>query len=114
MFVPIAQVGPSIESADALIRGVVTLVWPYSSFTQSLTVLLVEPDFRLRRNKGQVRITFKKSSARAVAKSGLRSGDELILRLLGVEWSKDDGTIETPGRGVEWSMRFSERLALQV
>ena len=111
---PIAQIGPSVNSLNTIIRGIVTLVWPYSSSTRSTSILLVEPDFRLRRSKGQVRITFRNSSAKAVARSGLSSGDKLVVSLLGVEWSKDEGIIKTPGQGVEWDMVYSERLLLQV
>lgn len=111
---PIAQLEPSINRSTSLIRGVVTLVWPYSSSTNSISVLLVEPDFRLRRNKGQVRITFRGSSAKAVARSGLNSGDGLVLGLEGVEWIKDEGVIKTPGRGVDWELRFGGRVILQV
>lgn len=111
---PIAQLEPSINSSTSLIRGIVTLVWPYSSLTNSTSVLLVEPDFRLRRNKGQVRITFRGRSAMIVARSGLNSGDRLVLALEGVEWIGDEGATKTPGRGVDWELRFGERVILQV
>ena len=111
---PIAQLEPSINSSTSLVRGVVTLVWPYSSSTSSTSILLVEPDFRLRRNKGQVRITFQGSSAKVVARSGLNSGDRLVLGLEGVEWIEDEGAIKTPGRGVDWELRFGGRVILQV
>ena len=112
--IPIAQLGPSIDVEHNYIKGVVTLIWPYSSSTKSMSILLVEPDFRLRRNKGQVRITFHDSSAKAVARSEISSGDELVISLLGVSWAKDDGILRTPGRGVEWELQYTERLILQV
>ena len=113
--VPIARLQPDLESANrSSVHGVVTLVWPYSSFTQSLSLLLVEPDFRLRRQQGQVRVRFQGSSARAVAKAGLSSGDELALGLQGVSWEKDTTTANTPGRGIEWELSFGERVVFEV
>jgi hypothetical protein len=76
--------------------------------------LLAEPDFRLRRIRGQVRVQFSGSSAKEVGKSGIASGDEVTLCLDGVEWVQDAALFDTPGRGVEFEMRFTERLLLQV
>jgi hypothetical protein len=95
-------------------KGVVTLIWPYSSSNSSLTVLLAEPDFRLRKTRGQVRVQFSGSSARTVFEAGIGSGDEVTLSLEGAEWIKDDSGPQTPGRGIEWNLKYSERLALQV
>ncbi|MCJ1245690.1 hypothetical protein MMC30_002894 [Trapelia coarctata] len=111
---PIAQLQPSVETSGSYLRGIVTLIWPYSSSNQSFSVLLVEPDFRLRRYHGQVRISFKGACAKAVAKSGLTSGDEVLVGLLGAEWAQEDTVIRTPGRGVDWELQFGQRLVLQV
>ncbi|MCJ1475829.1 hypothetical protein MMC13_004493 [Lambiella insularis] len=111
---PIAQLQPASELSDRWVEGLVTLVWPYSSSNRSTSILLVDPDFRLRRSKGQVRISFTEASARTVAKSGLTSGDKLLVRLSGVEWVPDDTVGRTPGKGVEWELQFAHRLILQV
>ena len=111
---PIAQLEPSVDVENTCVKGIVTLIWPYSSSTKSISILLVEPDFRLRRNKGQVRITFHTSSAKAVARSKISSGDELAISLLGVSWAKDEGKFRIPGSGVEWELQFAERAILQV
>ena len=79
-----------------------------------MAFLLVEPDFRLRRTRGQVRVQFSGSSAKAVAKAGIASGDEVILSLDGVEWVHDETLFATPGRGVEFDLKFTERLLVQV
>jgi hypothetical protein len=79
-----------------------------------MAFLLVEPDFRLRRTRGQVRVQFSGSSAKSVAKAGIASGDEVILSLDGVEWVQDETPFATPGRGVEFDLKFTERLLLQV
>jgi len=111
---PIAQLQPSLETNGSYVRGIITLIWPYSSSKQSISILLVEPDFRLRRYRGQVRISFRGTSAKAVARSGLTSGDEVLVGLLGAEWVQEDTVIRTPGRGVDWELQFGQRLVLQV
>jgi hypothetical protein len=60
-----------------------------------------------------VRVQFSGSSAKEVAKSGIASGDGIILSLDGVEWVHD-ATVASPGRGVEFELKFTERLLLQV
>ncbi len=114
--IPIAQLTPLLVSPGSrAIKAVVSLTWPYSSATGSIAFLLAEPDFRLRRARGQVRVHFSGSSAKAIAKAGIASGDGIVLCLEGVEWVQDEAsTILTPGRGVEFELRFTERLVLKV
>ena len=112
--VPIAELQPSVNTQNKCIRGVVTLIWPYSSSKDSLSFLLAEPDFRLRRQKGQIRVTFNGSSAKAVARSGVSSGDGVVLGLMGVQWARDETTLSTPGKGSEWELGFGERAVLRV
>jgi hypothetical protein len=113
--IPIAQLTPLLAAPSTRsVKAIVTLTWPYSSATGSVAFLLVEPDFRLRRTRGQVRVQFSGSSAKAVAKSGVASGDEVILSLDGVDWVQDEAPFATPGRGVEFDLKFTERLLLQV
>ena len=113
--IPIAQLTPVLSAPSTRsIKAVVTLTWPYSSATKSVAFLLSEPDFRLRRTRGQVRVQFSGSSAKSIAKSGIASGDEVLLGLDGVEWAHDENSVTTPGRGVEFELRFTERLLLQV
>jgi len=113
--IPIAQLTPLLTvPALRSIKAIVTLTWPYSSATGSVAFLLSEPDFRLRRTRGQVRVQFAGSSAKQVAKTGIASGDEVILCLEGVEWLEDENRVATPGRGVEVELKFTERLLLQV
>ncbi|KAI9650968.1 hypothetical protein NHQ30_001005 [Ciborinia camelliae] len=112
--IPIAQLTPSLPaSASRSIKAVVTLTWPYSSRTGSVAFLLAEPDFRLRRTKGQVRVQFSGSSANIIANSGIASGDEVVLCLDGVEYVEAETINATPGRGVEFELKFTERVLLQ-
>ena len=113
--IPIAQLTPLLAAPSTRsVKAIITLTWPYTSATGSVAFLLVEPDFRLRRTRGQVRVQFSGSSAKAIAKAGIASGDEVILNLAGVEWVEDETPFATPGRGVEFELKFTERLLLQV
>ena len=113
--IPIAQLTPLLAAPSTRsVKAIVTLTWPYSSATGSVAFLLAEPDFRLRRTRGQVRAQFSGSSAKAVSKSGIASGDEVILSLDGAEWVQDEAPFATPGRGIEFDLRFTERLLLEV
>jgi len=111
----ISSLGPGLPSPDSqVIQGEVTVIWPYNSIKDSLAFLLSEPDIRLRRTKGQVRIQLNGSSAKSVASCGFGSGDELVISLEGVEWAKDESAVKLPGSRVEWQLNYSERLLLQV
>ena len=112
--VPIAQLEPSAALDGRSVAGIVTLIWPYSASRKTFGLLLVEPDFRLRRLKGQVRLHFTGGSAKAVARAGVRSGDQLLLSLQDVELARDESKENTPGRGIDWELRFGERVVLQV
>ena len=112
-FVSIAELQPSCSSTKG-IRSGVALLWPYSTSKKSLTLLLAEPDFRLRRKNGQVRVEFHGSSAKAVARSGLCTGDEVVLSLEGAGWSRDEAEVRTAGKGVDWKLTFGERVRVQV
>ena len=112
---PIAELQPELAEADeCYFQGVVTLIWPYSSSSKSLSLLLVEPDFRLRARHGQVRLYFRGASAKAVSKREVTSGDQLTLGLRGVTWAKDDSAASTPGKGIEWQLQYGEVLDLKV
>lgn len=113
--IPISQLTPELpEPNTRSIRGTVTLIWPYSSSSEIFTLRLAEPDIRLRRANGEVRVSFQGSSARTVFEAGIGSGDEVRLSLEGVEWIKDDSAQNTPRRGIEWELKFTERLVLVV
>ena len=111
---PIALLNPSLDTSKSFVQGIVTLVWPYSSSNQYTSILVVEPDFRLRRKQGQVRISFKGRTARAVAKSGLTSGDEVLVALTHAKWLQAENNAATPGRGVDWELQFGRHVILQV
>lgn len=91
-----------------------TLLWPFSSSTQSFSLLLSDPDFRLRRQHGQVKATFHGPSAESVAQSKVGIGDTVLLGLDGVEWINLEVEGATPGRGINWDLKFDDRVVLEV
>lgn len=109
----------SLSSASATepsshIQAVVALVWPYSSSTKSLSLLLVEPDIRLRKKKGQVKVSFHGTSAETVAKSQVGIGDTVRLALKGAQWVGSGEDVSTPGKKIEWDLVFRGRANLDV
>jgi hypothetical protein len=113
--IPIAQLSPELSALESKqFRAVVTLIWPFSSSTRQCALLLVESDFRLRRKKGQVRVRFTGSSARAIVGTGIGIGDEVVLGLRGAQFVERDTTVNTPGNSVEWDLCFSQTFVVQV
>lgn len=113
--VPIAQLSPSLENAgERSVNAVVTLVWPFSSSSRSLSLLLAEPDFRLRRTNGQVKATFHGFCAEEVARTQVGIGDKVVLSLDGVKWTDNEAAKGTPGRGIAWDLHFENRVAIEV
>ncbi|KAL1852846.1 hypothetical protein Daus18300_012009 [Diaporthe australafricana] len=112
---PIAQLAPDLpDQATRKVHGEVTITWPYSSVSKSVAFLLAEPDFRLRRDKGQVRIQLNGPSAEAIGDLELGSGDEVTLDLDGVEWAKDEEPARPPGSRSDWQLKFAGKLTLKV
>ncbi|KAI9740472.1 MAG: hypothetical protein M1834_005052 [Cirrosporium novae-zelandiae] len=113
--VSIAELSPSLPEVETLaIKATVTLVWPYSSSQRSITLRIAEPDVRLRRDKGQVRVKFIGPSGKELSKTGITNGDRVTLYLVGVEWKQEGSTIKTPGKEVDWVLQFSERTKLEI
>ncbi|KAL8749572.1 MAG: hypothetical protein Q9199_007606, partial [Rusavskia elegans] len=113
-YIPIAQLDLTTTASLKTVQGIVTLIWPYSVSSQSFSILLAEPDFRLRRQRGQVRVQFRGSSAKALAKCDVQSGDLVKLSLVNAQWERDETASGTPGRGIGWELRFDERVVLQI
>ncbi|KAI1847216.1 hypothetical protein JX265_013341 [Neoarthrinium moseri] len=111
--IPIAQLCPATPREKA-VHGVVTIVWPYNSVKNLISFTLAEPEFRLRRLKGQARINFSGSTAKAISESGLGSGDKVQLQLEGVEFLPNETKARVPGAELEWQLNFSERVVLRV
>ncbi|KAI9716180.1 MAG: hypothetical protein M1828_000463 [Chrysothrix sp. TS-e1954] len=112
---PIPQLDPTNQPpTQSIIKAVVTLIWPYSSSSETLAILVAEPDFRLRHRKGQVRIVLRGPAANALAASKLANGDLVSICLDGAVWNHDITTQHTPGRSVEGNLLFTHRLKVTI
>lgn len=110
----IAALRPNVDALESKqIKAVVTLIWPYSSSQRQFALLLAEPDFRLRRKKGQVRARFSSTSARALATTGVGIGDEVVLSLHGAQFVQD-GAVSTPGKSIDWELAYTQTVAISV
>ncbi|GAQ08929.1 hypothetical protein ALT_6250 [Aspergillus lentulus] len=112
---PIAQISPEVHRiSEKSIHAIVTLVWPYSSSNKCLSLLLAEPDFRLRRNNGQVKVVFRGRAAEAVAKSQVGIGDHVYLALAGSKFVPSEAVAQTPGKCVSWDVQLDDRVLLEI
>lgn len=113
--VPIAQLSPDLEQLDEKsFLAAIALVWPYSSSTKSVSLLLAEPDFRLRGAKGQIKVTFHGHVAEKVAESHVGIGDTVCLALKGTKFVSNEAVQKTPGRSVAWDAHFENGVSLEV
>ncbi|KAJ5197488.1 hypothetical protein N7449_007967 [Penicillium cf. viridicatum] len=113
--VPIAQLSPDIEQlTEKSFLAAVALVWPYSSSTKSVSLLLAEPDFRLRGAKGQIKATFHGRVAEKVAESHVGIGDTVCLALKDIKFVSNDGVQQTPGRSVAWDAHWENGVFLEI
>jgi hypothetical protein len=112
----IAQLSPVLENkSERSFHAVVTLVWPFSSSNRTFSLLLAEPDFRLRRHNGQAKVTFHGSCAARVARTQVGIGDEVWLCLDGVEWSDNSEMAKANDpRGLSWDLHYEHRVSLKV
>lgn len=112
---PINNLDPSLNPPpNAAIRAIVSLIWPYFSAAESAAFLLVDPEFRLRRNGGQVRVQVHGAAAREVALSKIGIGDAVELGLEGVSWVAQSPHVKTPGRCVAGELSFRKKLVLRI
>ncbi|OQE82239.1 hypothetical protein PENNAL_c0037G07156 [Penicillium nalgiovense] len=113
--VPIAQLSPDLEQLAAKsFLAAIALVWPYSSSTKSVSLLLVEPDFRLRGAKGQIKVTFHGHVAEKVAETHVGIGDTVCLALEHTKFISNEGAQQTPGRSVAWDAHFENGASLEI
>lgn len=96
------------------IEANVVLVWPYSSQTKELSLLLAERDVVLRKAKGQVKVTFHLSCAREVAYSRIGIGERVKLGLNGAEVVEEADHVSTPGKKAGFTLHYTDSVQLQV
>ena len=111
---PITDLSPKSARVSSYITATVALVWPYSSSTSTLALLLAEPDVRLRKSKGQVKVVFRGGCAKEVAKTHIGIGDVVKLSLDGCAWKETGDVVSTPGKKIDWDLEYNRRLVLKV
>ncbi|CRG87387.1 Serine-aspartate repeat-containing protein I [Talaromyces islandicus] len=109
------RLSPDLEDPGQYsLHAVVTLVWPYSSSNRAFSLLLAEPDSRLRKQNGQVRVTFRGLCAEQVARTKVGIGDKVTLSLQGARWTENEKLHSTPGKPLEWELQFTNRVKLEA
>ncbi|KAL5889882.1 hypothetical protein ACKVWC_005105 [Pyricularia oryzae] len=112
---PIAQLAPGLSDQDSrVVRGEVTVVWPYSLIRKSFAFVIAEPDVRLRDSNGQIRLQVDGAIAKLVAESGLESGDEILLSLAGAGWAANTYEARIPGSCSGWQLEYTEKITLEI
>ena len=101
-------------TSDKCIEGVVSLIWPFSSYTQQAAILVAEPDFRLRKAKGQTKVRFHGESAVEVAKSGIGVGDTVRLGLEGAQFVQPDRGDIVTGQRADADLAFHHEMAMDI
>lgn len=105
----------SLESLDpsvtltGKIDVVVTLLWPYSSSTSKLSALVAEDDFKLRKSRGQLKITFLGNAASKL--KDVQIGNRLKISLEGARWEKPEQSVSA---NIPWELTWETRLQIQV
>jgi hypothetical protein len=107
----LASLTPETANAPAFLEGVVSLLWPFSPSSATLSLLVCEEDFRLRGSKGQLRANFRGASARTLDAKKVQIGDTVQISLEGAELEVLENA--TP-RDVPWAIVFSTRLVMKV
>jgi len=113
---PIASLDPSQSTLpqDRTLIAEVALLWPYSSSTRRAALLITEPDFRLRRHRGQVRVQLRGAAAAAIGLSRIAIGDHVQLSLSGATWASDRAAVTAAGLAVDGELLFDRELHLKV
>ncbi len=110
----IADISPDSDNASSYIIAQIALVWPYSSSTGTLALLLADPNIRRRKSRGQVKVIFRHGCARAVAETKVGIGDTIKLALTGCEWRNTGDAVSTPGKKIDWNLEYRRRVTLEV
>ncbi|KAI2793914.1 hypothetical protein POX_a00502 [Penicillium oxalicum] len=112
---PIAQLAPSLEDHDnRYFIATVSLLWPYSSSQKCLSLLLAEPDPRLRWPDGQVKAIFHGRVAERVAEQRVGIGETICLSLKYGRFVSKEDALQTPRKGVPWDLHFDQGVMLEV
>ncbi|KAF8460672.1 hypothetical protein BDZ91DRAFT_851479 [Kalaharituber pfeilii] len=107
---PLASLTPEKGAEGVFVKAVVSLIWPYSPSSSTMRLVLSEEDFRLRGNKGQLRVSFHGACAKQLATRNISIGDKLIFSTEGARFRKLEKGL---ARDVPWSLRYDNRLSIK-
>ncbi|KAJ9663809.1 hypothetical protein H2198_000569 [Neophaeococcomyces mojaviensis] len=96
------------------IEANIALVWPYSSSTQRLSLLLAEHDTLLNKAKGQLKVTFHGACAKEVAKTRVGIGDRVKVGLDQFELAEEHDFLSTPGKKADFDLHIRKSVTLEI
>jgi hypothetical protein len=109
--VDLSDVSPTNITPTSLLQGTITIKWPYSSPTQTLTFLLANPDPRRRASGGQLKITLLGPAAEFLDK--IPSGEHISIapnpRSFSINIVKEESSLR-----VNWHVTFPKGCILIV
>lgn len=109
------QFDPSFSNHDNVyIEAAVQLVWPYSSVTSQLSLLLIEKDVPFRETVAQLKVTIHDACAKEVARSKIGIGDIVQLRLKGSTIEHEHEGLSTPGKKTGFDLHYRRSVHIQV
>lgn len=110
----IAHLNSAYLSEDRHIEADIVLVWPYSSGTKELSLLLAERDVSLRKAMGQVKVTFHGAVAKELARSKPGIGNTVRLSLGDVEMIEEQNEVHTPGKKAAFTLHCFRAVLLKL
>lgn len=96
--------------SEEILRGVISLRWPYSSSQSALSIQLADEDVRRRGDKGHVRMTFHGAAAAALK-------DLPSLSLLEISAAPDSVSlehVEGSARDINYRLNFNGDVTVQI
>jgi len=96
------------------IEAKVALVWPYSSSTRQLSLLLAEQDVLLRKAKGQLKVIFHGAGAREIARTRVGIGDKVKIGLDQFELVLEHDILSTPGKKADFDLHVRDSITLEI
>lgn len=111
---PVLDLSPDNSNSTSYLEANVALVWPYSSSSATLALLLVDTYTKPGQLRGQVKVIFRYGCARNVANTKVGIGDTVRLHLNDCAWNETGDVISTPGKKLAWDLEYTSRVRAQI
>jgi hypothetical protein len=105
----LSEVSPTTVSANTLLKGLITIKWPYASSAQNLTFLFADEDIRKRASGGQVKVTLLGEAAAMLDQ--IESGEEISIAPSNADSMVVEGITEPR---MKWHITFPSGCILRV